>query len=282
MPSPPSSLKAFSEKQRSLTASWRQQMFNLLDTAPFQSTSDPSRSSRSIPRSYHGGRPFRKPPCRHHPRSKRGTITCSALTVHDTPTLPHLLFQRSTVLPDSATSLECTSVPPGLSDLHQTSSLQTPSNPYLCTIGVSRPMRNELDPMPTISPLSRTSLAPDGTSFPLVPHEHSGVSQAFFAIEGSGYHLLARDPQPNSVHMVSCSGSVATGSNATSSHSHPDWTVSVAGRQYNVHPMYAARDPCTLASLVPTIPSETDTGTKFIEHNLDLLTRKVTELAIGG
>lgn len=505
---------AFSEKQRSLTTSWRQQMFNLLDTAPFQSTSDPSRSSRSIPRSYHGGRPFRKPPCRYHPRSKRGTITCSAVTVQDTPTLvslamsdasctsssfatatasvdqslgdcnsgvsvnqfqgytgstghtyhpvcsfddnahrrhsvpvnqvrpgpqpirscqgrrmpspnpafmpsrntqfffpaptqasssdvdlspsaavqlqrtrfpspssayehtyqsgcprslippatapptrmpspsdlrqhtvglppghqetatsmlltvpqspcqtslacpcslvpgatsrldetartmsrtlqntasclssqpclgefhlqPHLLFQRSTVLSDSATPLERNSVPPGLSDLHQTNSLQTSSNPYPYTIGVSRPMRNELDPMPAISPLSRTSLAP------LVSHEHSSVSQSFSAVEGSGYHLPTRDLQPNSVHMVTRPGSVAAGANAISSDSHGDWAVSVAGRQYNLHPVYTARDPCTMASLVPTTPSEIDAGTEFIEHNLDLLTRKVTELAIG-
>ncbi|CAL8068994.1 unnamed protein product [Calicophoron daubneyi] len=53
---------AFMDKQKSLAASWRQQMFAIRDTLPFHVLGELNRPSRSVPRSYHGSRQVRKHP----------------------------------------------------------------------------------------------------------------------------------------------------------------------------------------------------------------------------
>ncbi|VDP79906.1 unnamed protein product [Echinostoma caproni] len=515
---------AFSDKQKSLTASWKQQMFNLLDSLPFHLTSDPSRSSRSIPRSYHGGRSFRKPPCRFHPRSKKGIVACcSSMSVHDAPTLatvansdppcttssystaqdqglgacnlglraiqtqghntsghsyhpvcslddnshrrhsvpvnqirlglqpikscqgrrmpspnpafmpsrntqfffpgppqassssdadvsqsttiqqfprtrfpspssayesgypsgcprslippatapptrmpspsdvrqhgtgmppqqdaaPSLLlavpaspcqpsmtcpcasvrgiaqkvdegarasctklpqqhpsrnlpfqpslhselqsqlplFPRGSVLSESVSALDCLPITPGLSDLSQPSSLQTPTNSYLCTNSASHLTGNEFDSVRTATSLSCAPLASDRTAYQLFSHDHARINPS--AVAGHEYGGSLRAPHANCPcgivpHAADPLGANITG---TASDGPPEWCATGTGQLFRFPSVYAAAgDPRTGASVMTTTAttSGTDTGTEFIEHNLDLLTRKVTELAIGG
>ncbi|TPP64695.1 hypothetical protein FGIG_01743 [Fasciola gigantica] len=195
---------------------------------------------------------------------------------------PHSVFQRNALLPNSSTSLDCICISPGLSDLHQTCSLQTPSNPYVCAIIVNRQVGHGLDAVRTIPPQSCTPHALGRTSYPSASHDHTNLRQSLHSVSGCNYRSPLRDSHSSGTHVITPPRSDTQGTNALASDDRTEWGVSGADRVFSFHPVYAtAGNPCTVTSLATSATSEVETGTDFIEHNLDLLTRKVTELAIG-